>query len=143
MKLGWIVASGPGRQTALQRLELIADTFLSVGTPVQCAAPALLGARHSIQAQIRDRVSDNLGYLNSVVTGTPYRVLRVEAGWYATLQVPRTRTEEQWVLNLLAGGVIVQPGYFFDFESEAFLILSLLTQPAVFRTGVQHILEAC
>lgn len=143
MKLGWIVASGPGHQEALHRLEWIADTFLSVGTPVQCAAPVLLEARHDIQRQIGKRTAKNLVYLQSAIAGTSCRVLRVEAGWYATLQVPRTRTEEQWVLYLLDRGVIVQPGYFFDFESEAFLILSLLTEPAVFQPGVQHILDAC
>jgi alanine-synthesizing transaminase len=143
MKLGWIVASGPGHQEALHRLEWIADTFLSVGTPVQCAAPVLLEARHDVQRQIRERTAENLAYLYSVAAGTPCRVLRVEAGWYATLQVPRTRSEEQWVLHLLSRAVIVQPGYFFDFDSEAFLILSLLTEPAVFRAGVRHILDAC
>jgi aspartate/methionine/tyrosine aminotransferase len=143
MKLGWIVASGPGHEQALHRLEWISDTFLSVGTPAQYAAPALLAARHSVQSQIRKRATENLAYLHSIVAGTPCRVLRVEAGWYATLQVPRTRSEEQWALHLLDRGVIVQPGYFFDFESEAFLILSLLTAPAVFRAGVRHILDAC
>jgi alanine-synthesizing transaminase len=143
MKLGWLVANGPGHQQALQRLEWIADTFLSVGTPVQCAAPALLEARHDVQGQIGKRTAKNLAYLQSAIAGTSCRVLRVEAGWYATVQVPRTRTEEQWALHLLDRGVIVQPGYFFDFESEAFLILSLLTEPVVFRAGVQHILDAC
>jgi alanine-synthesizing transaminase len=143
MKLGWMVASGPGHEQALHRLEWISDTFLSVGTPVQCAAPVLLDARHGIQRQIKKRTLNNLGYLRSVVVNTPCRVLRVEGGWYATIQVPRRRTEEAWTLDLLGGGVIVQPGYFFDFAEEAFLVVSLLTEPAVFRAGVQHILEAC
>jgi aspartate/methionine/tyrosine aminotransferase len=143
MKLGWIAASGPGYQRALHRLEWIADTFLSVGTPVQCAASVLLGSRHEIQRQIRTRIAANLEHLKSLTAGSACRVLRVEAGWYATLQVPRTRSEEQWVLHLLGKGVIVQPGYFFDFESEAFLIVSLLTEPPVFRDGLQHILDAC
>ena len=85
----------------------------------------------------------NLVYLRSVVLNTPCRLLRVEAGWYATIQVPRSRSEEQWAFDLLSRGVIIQPGYFFDFASEAFLIVSLLTEPAIFRAGVQHILEAC
>lgn len=143
MKLGWIVASGPGHEQALERLEWVADTFLSVSTPVQCAASALLEARYDIQRQIRERAVSNLVYLRSVVLNTPCRLLRVEAGWYATIQVPRSRSEEQWAFDLLSRGVIIQPGYFFDFASEAFLIVSLLTEPAIFRAGVQHILEAC
>jgi alanine-synthesizing transaminase len=142
MKLGWIVA-GPGRHKALAQLEWIADTFLSVGAPVQYAAPTLLEARHDIQRQIRQRTAANLAYLRSAVEDTACRVLRVEAGWYATIQVPRSRTEEEWALHLLAGGVLVQPGYFFDFASEAFLVVSLLTESSIFRAGVQHILEAC
>ncbi|HYP08145.1 MAG TPA: pyridoxal phosphate-dependent aminotransferase [Bryobacteraceae bacterium] len=143
MKLGWIVANGPGSEEALNRLEWIADTFLSVGTPVQCAAPALLAARHPIQEQIRKRTQSNLRYLRVATVGTSCRLLRVEAGWYATLQVPKTRSEEEWTLELLDRGVLVQPGFFFDFESEAYLIVSLLTEEDVFREGVRHILNAC
>jgi aspartate/methionine/tyrosine aminotransferase len=143
MKLGWIVAGGPRHPKALARLEWVADTFLSVGAPVQYAAPTLLEARYDIQRQIRERTTANLAYLRSAVANTACRALRVEAGWYATIQVPRSRTEEEWALHLLGNGVLVQPGYFFDFASEAFLIVSLLTESSVFRAGVQHILEAC
>jgi alanine-synthesizing transaminase len=143
MKLGWIVASGPGHEDALSRLEWIADTFLSVGTPVQCAAKSLLDVRHTVQRQIRQRTRANLAYLRNVVAGTPFRVLRVEAGWYAIVQVPKIRSEEAWVLELLQRGTLAQPGYFFDFESEAFLVISLLTEPAVVQEGFKHILDAC
>ena len=127
----------------MERLEWIADTFLSVGTPVQLAAPLLLAARQSIQAQIRERVSRNLAVLRTAVTTSPCRVLRAEGGWYATLQVPRIRSEEVWALELLDRGVLVQPGFFFDFDSEAFLVLSLLTEPSILEEGTRHILEAC
>ncbi len=143
MKLGWIVASGPEHRVALDRLEWIADSYLSVGTPVQLAAGALLDARLTIQAQIRERAKANLDYLRSLSASTAASVLDVEGGWYATLQVPRIRSEEAWTLELLERGVLVQPGFFFDFESEAFLVLSLLTEPAVFQEGVRNILDAC
>ena len=143
MKLGWIAASGPGHQTAVERMEWIADAFLSVGTPVQCAAPQLLEARHSIQTQIRQRTKLNLQLLRQTMSHSAVRVLQVEGGWYATLHVPRTRSEEAWILELLEGGVLVQPGFFFDYESEAYFVLSLLTEPDVFSHGVQYILGAC
>src|SRR5579864_7079991 len=122
MKLGWIVVNGleQARKEALHRLELIADTYLSVSAPVQCAAASLLDARQRIQEQIRSRVSGNLEFLRSQIgANSPWRVLHVEGGWYATLQAPRIRTEEEWALTLLAeDNVLVQPGFFFDFASE-------------------------
>lgn len=143
MKLGWIVAGGPAHCEALDRIEWIADTFLSVGSPIQYAARGMLAARAEIQECIRDRTAENLAFLRATFANTSCRVLRAEGGWYATLQVPGTRTEEQWTLDLLESGVVVQPGYFFDFESEAFLIVSLLTQSDIFQKGVRHILNAC
>jgi alanine-synthesizing transaminase len=144
LKLGWIVTSGPEelQRTALERIELIADTYLSVGTPVQWAAPSLLASRESIQSQIMERVRANLMFLRDQIgPASPWRVLAVEGGWYATIQAPRIRGEEDWVLSLLAEDqVLVQPGFFFDFETEAFLVVSLLTPPAIFREGIQRIL---
>jgi hypothetical protein len=140
MKLGWMVVGGPAdlRETALARLELIADTYLSAGTPVQLAAPALLAARGGIQRQMRERLAGNLEHLRSELLEWPgVRMLEVEGGWYATLQVPRVKTEEEWVLTLLRDrGVLVQPGFFYDFGSEAFLVISLLTRPDVFVEGL-------
>jgi len=142
MKLGWIVAGGPRHEAALEGLEWIADTFLSVGTPVQHALPELLRASVEIRAQIQERTAANLALLRaSLDKSAPAHVLAVEGGWYATLQVPRTRTEQQWALDLLAQDeVLVQPGFFYDFESEAYLILSLLTAPDTFRDGIQRLL---
>jgi alanine-synthesizing transaminase len=142
MKLGWIVAGGPERErtAALERLELIADTFLSVGTPVQHAAARLLGAAGELQQQIRARTAANLAHLRAAVAGSGCEALQVEGGWYATLRVPRTRSEEEWCLELLVDDdVLVQPGFFYDFEAEAFLILSLLTEPPVFAEGVRRL----
>jgi alanine-synthesizing transaminase len=137
MKLGWIVASGPGHEEALDRLELIADTYLSVATPVQHALPQLLAASVSVRDQIRERSRANLATLRST------RPLHVEGGWYAILQVPRTKSEEEWALELLDRcDVLVQPGYYYDFESEAFLVLSLLTPPDIFSEGVRRLMDA-
>jgi aspartate/methionine/tyrosine aminotransferase len=139
MKLGWIVAGGPGTETALERLELIADTFLSVSTPVQYAAGPLLRTADAMQEQIRRRTAANLDLLRRTLAGSACGVLEVEGGWYATVRVPRTRPEEEWCLELLADGVLVQPGFFYDFETEAFLVLSLLTEPAVFQEGAERL----
>ncbi len=137
MKLGWIVAGGPGHEAALERLELIADTYLSVATPVQIALPQLLTASIGVRAQILDRTRANLALLRRSTVP-----LHVEGGWYATLQVPRTRGEEEWAMALLdQHDVLVQPGFYFDFESEAFLVLSLLTPPDIFAEGLRRLLE--
>ena len=145
MKLGWIVAGGPepDRRDALQRLELIADTYLSVGTPVQWAAGPLLALREDMQGQILERAGANLAFLRAQIgIHSPWRLLDPEGGWYAVIQAPRIRSEEDWVLTLLGeDNVLVQPGFFFDFESEAYLVVSLLTTPEVFREGIGRLLS--
>ena len=145
MKLGWIVASGPDHEAALDGLEWIADTYLSVSTTVQLALPRILSASAPVQEQIRIQTAANLQHLRKTLlaTDSPCRCLAIEGGWYAVLEVPRIRTEEDWVLQLLAEkDVLVQPGFFYDFESEAFLVLSLLTPPAIFAEGLGRILES-
>jgi alanine-synthesizing transaminase len=142
LKLGWIIAEGPGHQAALGHLELIADTYLSVATPVQLALPRLLAAGEIVRAQIRQRTQTNLAMLRSLTAGTACQLLNVEGGWSAILQVPRTRSEESLVLTLLGDhNVLVQPGFFFDFESEAFLVISLLTPPDPFVNGIRRLLS--
>jgi alanine-synthesizing transaminase len=137
MKLGWIVAGGPGHEAALDRLELIADTYLSVATPVQIALPRLLGASAAVRAQITKRTQANLALLKTIA-----HPMHVEGGWYAILQVPRTKSEEEWALHLLdRRDVLVQPGYYFDFESEAFLVISLLTPPEIFAEGLKRVMN--
>jgi len=140
MKLGWIAANGPHGKEALDALELIADTYLSVSTPVQVALPSLLALASGIMEQVRQRTASNLARLRETMLGSAATLLRTEGGWYAVLQVPRTRTEEEWTLKLLGeSDVLVQPGFFFDFESEAFLVLSLLPEPAKFAEGVSRL----
>jgi alanine-synthesizing transaminase len=144
MKLGWIATGGPPRhrEQAFERLELIADTYLSVSAPVQWAATALLDLRGSLQAQILARVRANRAFLGSQIGGaSPWKLLATEGGWYAVVEAPRIHSEEEWVLSLLTeDDVLVQPGFFFDFEKEAFLVLSLLTAEDVFHAGVRRIL---
>jgi alanine-synthesizing transaminase len=145
MKLGWIAVNGPAklRDEALANLELIADTYLSVGTPVQVAAARLLEIGRRIRAEISSRTARNLSELSKRVQTSACNLLKVEGGWYAPLRVPQVKTEEERVLELLdRDNVLVQPGYFYDFESEAYLIVSLLAPEAVFDAGVEKILAS-
>jgi len=136
MKLGWIVAP----EAAIEKLEWIADTYLSVGTPVQCAAARLLAAGEEVQRQIRARTAANLRFARRQLAGSAANILAVEGGWYITVQVPRIRTEEEWTLELLEReNVLVQPGFFYDFESEAFLVVSLLTPSEIFEEGIEKL----
>jgi hypothetical protein len=139
MKLGWIVVGGPEpqRREAMEKLEWIADTYLSVSAPVQCAASRLLSAGEEVQRQIRARTAENLRFAREWLAGSAVSILDVEGGWYATVQMPRIRSEEEWVLELLEReDVLVQPGFFYDFETEAFLVISLLTETGPFREGM-------
>jgi alanine-synthesizing transaminase len=145
LKLGWIVTGGPSpaRKQAMEGLELIADTYLSVAAPVQHAAAALLRAGEGIREQIRVRTRRNLDVLRELMAGSVNRVLRVEGGWYATVQAPLVRSAEEWALELLGRcDTLVQPGYFYDFDREALLVVSLLTPEGIFREGVGRVM-AC
>jgi aspartate/methionine/tyrosine aminotransferase len=142
MKLGWIVVNGPAeaRREAMEKLEWIADTYLSVGAPVQCAAPKLLAFANHFQSLIRARTAANLKFARQLLVGTSADVLETEGGWYIVLRMPRVRSEEEYALDLLErSDVLVQPGYFYDFESEAFLVLSLLTEEVAFHEGMARI----
>lgn len=143
MKLGWIVLSGEAARVdeARDRLEIIADAFLSVGAPVQQALPALLAAGSMSRCAIRARTLANLNWLAAAVAGTPASLLDVEGGWYAVLHVPNTRSEDAWVSTFVdEDGVLVYPGHFFDFESEAYVIVSLLTPEPILREGCARVL---
>lgn len=142
LKLGWIVAAGPPalRDAALRRLDLVADTYLSVGAPVQHAAPALLALAPSIVAAISARTRANLAALQQMTRGTACQLLPVEGGWYAIVRVPAVHTDEAWALTLLRDDdVLVQPGYFYDFPREAYLVVSLLPTGEIFREGARRL----
>jgi alanine-synthesizing transaminase len=139
MKLAWIGIGGEDALVAeaTSRLELVADTFLSVSTPVQVALPALLASRHIAREQIRARLRKNLACAARRVEGSAVSLLKVEGGWYATLRLPETRSEQEWTLTFLEeDGVLVHPGHFFDFAREAYVVASLLTPEATFEEGV-------
>jgi hypothetical protein len=144
VKLGWMAVGGPDRLVAeaLERLELVCDTYLSVSTPVQLAAAELLHRGAAVRSQIAVRIVANYRALHTAVAGAPScRVLPSEGGWYAVLQVPSLESEEDLVLRLLADGVLTHPGYFFDFPRESFLIVSLLPPDASFADGVSRVLR--
>ncbi len=144
MKLAWMAAAGEGPRVdaALARLEVVADAFLSVGTPVQLALPRLLACRGPAEEAIRLRTRANLAYVRAAVAGSAASVLDVEGGWYVTLRLPRTESEERWVLRLIEqDSVYVHPGHFFDFDQEAYVVVSLLTQEAILREGVDRIVQ--
>ncbi len=144
VKLGWIVVDGPGREaeTALDALDLVLDTYLSVSTPVQLAAERLLAEGASVTEQIRARIAANHRTLVRLVAQHPAAgLLRTEGGWYAVVQVPATETEEKLALELLEQDhVLVHPGYFFDFPREAFLVPSLLPEPDRFEPAIERLL---
>jgi hypothetical protein len=144
LKLGWIAATGPLAlvRDALARLELIADTYLSVGTPVQMALPGLLQAGAAIRRQILERVQRNRQVLvNALSAHSPCTLLPAEAGWCAILRVPEIMSDGAWAGTLLEqDGVLVQPGYFFDLTMGATLVLSLIVQEPVFAEGVARLL---
>lgn len=142
MKLAWTSVDGPRAlvEEALGRLELIADAYLSVATPVQLALPVLLAQRGPTEQALCARLRKNLDFLRAALADSAATPLFVEGGWYAVLRLPATHGEEDWVLSLLEeDGVLVQPGWFYDFESEPFVVLSLLTPEDVWQDGVRRI----
>jgi alanine-synthesizing transaminase len=145
MKLAWIVVGGPEHlaASAVARLEVIADMYLSMNAPVQLAAPALLAQRHSIDRQLMARMRANLSELDHQLAASPAcSRLQVEGGWYVVVRVPVTRSDEELAVALLEQhNLLVQPGYFYDFASEGYLVLSLITPEAEFKEGVRRLLQ--
>ncbi len=146
MKVAWTCIGGRDASVvseAIARLELIADSFLSVSAPVQHALPVLLASGRTAEAAILARARANLARLRErhASAGRAATVLDCEGGWYATLQLPRTREEEAWVLRLLErDGVYAHPGHFFDFADEAYVVVSLLTPETTFDEGISRLL---
>jgi aspartate/methionine/tyrosine aminotransferase len=145
MKLAWIVVSGPEpmANAAMVRLEVIADTYLSMNWPIQLAAPVLIEQRHAIRDQLMARIAANLTELDRQLSAHPAcRRLEVEGGWYAVLRVPVTCPDEQLAISLLEKcSVLVQPGYFYDFPGDGYLVLSLITPESEFAEGLRRVLE--
>ena len=145
MKLAWIAVNGPKEQAhcAMERLEVIADTYLSVSAPVQFAAPALLAERETVQSQIRERVRANLEELDrQLLQQKTCSRLAVQGGWYVVLRVPVTQSDEDLAIALLREkNVLVHPGHFYDFPQDGFLILSLIASQLDFRSGLQTLFD--
>jgi alanine-synthesizing transaminase len=145
MKVAWIAVTGPPAKaaSALARLEVIADTYLSLNAPLQWATPVLLDQRKSLQAQLLDRVRANLAELDRQLTGQKTcERLAVEGGWYAVLRVPVTKSDEDLAIDLLrAESVLVHPGHFYDFPGDGYLVLSLITPTKEFGEGIGKILN--
>lgn len=145
MKVGWIVINGPSDllTQAEERIEVIADTYLSMNTPLQFALPALLEERRHIQPQLFDRIERNLrGLDEEIEKQNLVSRLEIQGGWYAVLRVPATRSDEEWAIELIRQHeVVVHPGHFYDFPREGYLIVSLITPEDQFREGIRWILQ--
>lgn len=145
MKAAWLAVSGPQKLKceALARLEVIADTYLSMNAPVQLAMPAFLARRHSFQSQLLTRIERNLAELDRQLAGQKVcSRLAVEGGWYAVLRVPATRSDEDLALALLnQKGVYVHPGHFYDFHCDGFLVVSLIASAGQFARALQGLLS--
>jgi alanine-synthesizing transaminase len=145
MKLAWIAASGPNHEAALSRLEVIADTYLSVNAPMQHAAPSLLAQRRQLQPQLLKRVNTNLAELDRLLTQQKAcSRLDVEGGWCATIRVPAVQSDEDLAIRLLKeASVLVHPGHFYDFPRDGYLVVSLITPVEDFREGAERALRLC
>jgi aspartate/methionine/tyrosine aminotransferase len=146
MKAAWLIASGPPqlKNAATARLEVIADTYLSMNAPVQHALPIFLAQRKAFQEQLMSRVRRNLAELDHQFAAPKLcSRLSVEAGWYAVLRVPATRSDDDLAIELLrTHGVYVHPGHFYDFPRDGFLILSLLVPQVQFSRAMSQILAS-
>jgi aspartate/methionine/tyrosine aminotransferase len=145
MKVAWVAASGPSTEVerAMERLEVIADTYLSMNAPIQWATPALLEQRHSVQHQLLGRVSANLAELDrQLALQTMCQRLIVEGGWYAVLRVPVTQSDEELAVELVRReSVLVHPGHFYDFPSDGHLVISLINLEEEFAEGLGRVLQ--
>lgn len=145
LKLAWTAVSGPASlvSEAMMRLEFICDSYLSVATPIQVGLRRVLEGAATVREQIQARVRRNHGQCIALVQGCPAcSLLHVEGGWSAVIRVPRLMSEEALVLSLLAdSGVLVHPGYFFDFEDEAHIVVSLLARERAFTDGLERVLR--
>jgi aspartate/methionine/tyrosine aminotransferase len=143
-KLAWIVVSGPEAlvRQAEARMEVLFDAYLSVASPVQCALPGLFEIGTALREQVAGRVRTNRARLAERLAGTPVDLIGGEGTWSAMLQLPRSRSDEEWALALLEAGLVVQPGYFFDDDAPSRVVISMLPDPGVFAAAIER-LVAC
>jgi alanine-synthesizing transaminase len=145
MKVAWVATTGPAELVlpALDRLEVIADTFLSLNSPTQWAFPTLFEQRHSLQPQLLERVRENSDCLNSLLRGnSSCELLEIEGGWYAVLRIPGDQFDEDLAIELLhKARVLVHPGHFYDFPTDGYLVVSLITPVSDLCRGISRVLE--
>jgi alanine-synthesizing transaminase len=145
MKVAWMVTSGPEelKRDALGRLEIVADTYLSLNSPMQWAFPKLLAQRQTLRPQLVDRVKENWAWLHAALNGnTAYELLHPEGGWYAVLRILAGASDEDLAIALMQKeGVVVHPGHFYDFSSDEFLVVSLITPVNDFRNGMAAVVS--
>jgi aspartate/methionine/tyrosine aminotransferase len=145
MKFAWIAVGGSDdlAADAMARLELIADTYLSMNAPIQHAAPVLFAQRHEFQRQLMQRIRANLGELDrQLATQRVCERVQIEGGWYAVLRAPVTRSDEELAIELLEKkSALVHPGHFYDFPADGYLVISLIAQEKEFREGLQRLVE--
>jgi alanine-synthesizing transaminase len=145
MKVAWVATTGPESlvRPALQRMEVVADTYLSLSSPTQWAIPELLAQRKSLQPQLSARIRRNWDELKSMVTGErSVELLEMEGGWYAVLRVAGAQTDEDLAIRIMRKGrVLVHPGHFYDFAAEAYLVVSLIVEVERFRAGMARVFE--
>ena len=142
LKLAWMVAAGSAAHEALARLEILADAYLSVATPVQLALAEIFAGARETRAAIAERVARNHAHLARAVEGTAATLLRAEGGWYAVLRLPATRSDDEWALALLEQrSVLVQPGWLYDFEGGPYAVVSLIVPESVLAEGVAAIAD--
>lgn len=142
LKLGWMLVEGPETFVAetLGRLEIIADNYLSVNTPIQICLPEILRKRQLFQEPIRERLQENRHQAARLLAQSPAEFFEPEAGWSAVIRLPRIRSDEEWALDLLQEDhLLVYPGYLFGFEGEGYIVVSLLTPPQTFAQGVRRL----
>ena len=145
MKLAWVATTGPEAlaRSALDRLEVIADTYLSLNSPTQWAFPVLFEQRRSLQPQLLNRIRENWDVLKSLVQGNSSgELLDTEGGWYAVLRIPGDRSDEELAIELLQKAhVLVHPGHFYDFPSDGSLVVSLISPRTDFQQGISSLME--
>lgn len=145
MKVAWVAVMGPDsqRHAALDRLEIIADTYLSLNSATQWAFPTLFGQRRTVQPQVLDRVRKNYAFLKSALSGTTTsELLDAEGGWYAVLRIHGDRSDEEMAIDMARKAhTLVHPGHFYDFPADGHFVLSLIVEPESFRRGVSQLVE--
>jgi len=144
MKLSWMAVSGAETlvRRALAQLDLITDTYLSVNELTQRALPSILAASEERRRLVFERLKQNRQSLREILGDAPeISALPPEGGWYQVLRLPNVLSEQEWVLSFLARGVLVQPGWFYDFPDEAWVVVSLLTKPRSFSEGMRRVVQ--